>query len=187
MARGFEDDWEYSARVFGLPDAPYVVVPYTMTSRSRDEAASDVELVFEDLVAGMTTQPIPSNGYSPQSTIRAADTESFEGVDRLDAWGVFNREYLDRGLGDGFPLIAPTPELVDDFLEEVNRDPLEVVGNLAPGYGVATVEKIAVNAAMAVASLNTCPCWLPPFRRSPRRRSQYFQRAPYRCQPVPTR
>ena len=49
--------------MFGLPDAPYVVVPYTMTSRSRDEAASDVELVFEDLVAGMTTQPIPSNGY----------------------------------------------------------------------------------------------------------------------------
>ena len=58
MARGFEDDWEYSARVFGLPDAPYVVVPYTMTSRSRDEAASDVEAVFEDLIVGMTTQPI---------------------------------------------------------------------------------------------------------------------------------
>ena len=109
--------------MFGLPDAPYVVVPYTMTSRSRDEAASDVEAVFDDLIVGMTTQPIPSNGYSPQSTIRAADTESFEGSDRLDAWGVFNREYLDRGLGDGFPLIAPTPELVDDFLKEVNRGP----------------------------------------------------------------
>ena len=65
--------------MFGLPDAPYVVVPYTMTSRSRDEAASDVEAVFDDLVVGMTTQPIPSNGYSPQSAIRAADTESFEG------------------------------------------------------------------------------------------------------------
>ena len=32
---------------------------------------------------------------------------------------------------------------------EVKLDPLEVVGNLAPGYGVATVEKIAINAAMA--------------------------------------
>ena len=149
MARGFEDDWEYSARVFGLPDAPYVVVPYTMTSRSRDEAASDVEFVFEDLVAGMTTQPIPSNGYAPESAIRAADTESFGGTDRLDAWSVFNREYLDKGLGDGLPLIAPTPELVGEFLGEVKLDPLEVVGNLAPGYGVATVEKIAINAAMA--------------------------------------
>ena len=125
--------------MFGLPDAPYVVVPYTMTSRSRDEAASDVETVFEDLVAGMTTQPISSNGYVPESSIRAADTESFEGADRLEAWGIFNKEYLDRGLGDGFPLIAPTPELVGEFLGEVKPDPLEVVGNLAPGYGVATV------------------------------------------------
>ena len=53
--------------MFGLPDAPYVVVPYTMTSRSRDEAASDVEAVFEDLIVGMTTQPIPGNGYSLQN------------------------------------------------------------------------------------------------------------------------
>ena len=52
-------------------------------------------------------------------------------------------------MGDGFPLIAPTPELVGEFLGEVKLDPLEVVGNLAPGYGVATVEKIAINAAMA--------------------------------------
>ena len=102
------------------------------------------------LVVGMTTQPIPSNGYAPESAIRAADTESFEGADRLDAWGVFNREYLNRGLGDGFPLIAPTPELVDEFPGRGEPiDPLEVVGNLAPGYGVATVEKIAINAAMA--------------------------------------
>ena len=56
--------------MFGLPDAPYVVVLYTMTSRSRDEAASDVEAVFEELVAGMTTQPISSNGYAPESAIR---------------------------------------------------------------------------------------------------------------------
>ena len=31
----------------------------------------------------------------------------------------------------------------------MKRDPREVVGNLAPAYGVATVEKVAVNAAMA--------------------------------------
>ncbi len=149
VARGFEDDWMFSARVFGLPEAPYVVVPHTMTSRNREEAASDVEGVFEDLLAGMTTQPAAVDGDAPTSSVRAAKTESFEGSDRLDAWGAFNREYLDRGLGDGFPLVAPTPELVARFLEETKRDPLEVVGNLAPAYGVATVEKIAINAAMA--------------------------------------
>ena len=80
MARGFEDDWVFSARVFGLPEAPYVVVPHTMTSRNREEAASDVEGVFEDLVVGMTTQPAAVNGDAPTSTVRAANTESFEGI-----------------------------------------------------------------------------------------------------------
>ena len=73
MARGFEDDWEYSARVHSvLPDAPYVVVPYTMTSRSRDEAASDVEAVFDDLIARYdrrsrfrATVTRPSQQYAP--------------------------------------------------------------------------------------------------------------------------
>ena len=54
--------------------------------------------MFEDLVVGMTTQPVVAvNGDAPTSTVRAANTESFEGSDRLDAWGAFNREYLDRG------------------------------------------------------------------------------------------
>lgn len=35
------------------------------------------------------------------------------------------------------------------FRKAVRNEPLEVVGHLAPVYGVATVEKIAINAAMA--------------------------------------
>ena len=79
--------------------------------------------------------------------------EEFSGSDSLDAWENFNREYLDRGWGDGFPLVAPTPGRVAEFLNAVKRlelDPLDVIGKpLAPGNGIATVEKLAINCAMA--------------------------------------
>ena len=177
----------FSARVFGLPEAPFVVVPHTMTSRNREEAASDVEGVFEDLVVGMTTQPAAVNGDAPTSTIRAANTESFEGNDRLDAWGAFNRGYLERGLATVFRWSRRHPELVDRFLEHVKQDPLDVVGNLAPAYGAATVEKIAVNAAMAGCEPEHLPVLIAAVQAITETPESVFRRGPSRCRPVRTR
>ena len=131
-----------------MPDVPYVVIPYTMTSRSREEAAVDVGQVFEDLLVSLVTQPSekPSEAVSK---VRAAEVEVHTGADQLDAWSSFNRDFLDRGLGDGFPLVPPTPELVNAFIAATGKERLHLVGNLAPAYGAATVEKIAINAAMA--------------------------------------
>jgi hypothetical protein len=147
-ARGFENDFEASALTFGLPNIPYVVVPHTMTSRSRQEAAADVEGVFDRLTSALMTQP-PVALRTDKGSVRAAECERFAGDNLLQSWEQFNRDFLDRGLADGFPLVAPTPERVEAFLKAVQREPLEVVGHLAPVYGVATVEKIAINAAMA--------------------------------------
>ncbi len=54
-----------------------------------------------------------------------------------------------RGWTDGLPVVPPTEERVEAMLSAVNRDPGEVVGILAPRYGKATLEKIAINAVMA--------------------------------------
>jgi hypothetical protein len=147
-AHGFEDDFESSAQAFGIPQIPYVVVPHTMTSRNREEAAADVDGVFERLATALVTQP-QAPPRSSTGKVLAAEQEQYAGSDRMAGWEAFNRDFLDRGLGDGFPLIAPTPELVESFLKAVKRDALDVVGYLAPVYGVATVEKLAINAAMA--------------------------------------
>ncbi|MDP2949883.1 MAG: hypothetical protein Q8P22_10145, partial [Chloroflexota bacterium] len=148
VSRGFEDDWAHSSRTFGLPELPYVLIPYTMTSRNKEEAAQDVDGAFEALLKGLVTQPSEDGRIKPGKVL-PAECEKFSGVDRLEAWGKFNREFMERGIADGFPLVAPTPQLVEQFVKAVGRDPLEVVGNLAPAYGAATVEKIAINAAMA--------------------------------------
>jgi len=67
----------------------------------------------------------------------------------IDAYLDFNRDYLDRGWGDGFPLFPPTRERVDAILGGTTLAPDHVVGILPPGMGIATVEKIATSAAMA--------------------------------------
>ena len=55
----------------------------------------------------------------------------------------------DRGLTDGLPVVPPTAERVVALLEGTSRDPQDLVGEVAPYGGRATVEKVAVNAVMA--------------------------------------
>jgi hypothetical protein len=69
----------------------------------------------------------------------------------------FLRVSLERGWGDGLPLIPPTPELVETFLAATDRDPEDVVAALQPSKAECTVEKIAINAAMAGAPAEAMP------------------------------
>ena len=69
----------------------------------------------------------------------------------------FNRTYLDNKWGDGLPMVAPTRERVKWMLSGTSRSPDEVIGKVSPKQGVATVEKIAINAVMAGAKPEYMP------------------------------
>lgn len=56
---------------------------------------------------------------------------------------------FDQGFSDGLPLVPPTPERVLRMLSGTHRDPQEVIATVPPNMGLATVEKIAINAVMA--------------------------------------
>ena len=56
---------------------------------------------------------------------------------------------LAEGFGDGLPLLPPTEERVSELLAATSHAPDDVLGLLAPHGGPATIEKVAVNAAMA--------------------------------------
>ncbi len=70
----------------------------------------------------------------------------FEAPDDIEA---VNRLYRDRRWGDGLPIVPPTVERVGRMLACTRRKPDEIVARVAPGFGAATVERIAVNAVMA--------------------------------------
>jgi hypothetical protein len=56
-------------------------------------------------------------------------------------------EYCMSQFCDPLPVVPPTSERVERMLSD--RDPLELIAEIPPNYGAATVEKIAANAVMA--------------------------------------
>jgi hypothetical protein len=63
----------------------------------------------------------------------------------------------DAGWGDGLPLIPPTEARVRAFVAASGRFPDEVIADIPPRGGTATVEKIAINAVMAGAPAEAMP------------------------------
>src|SRR5829696_2494948 len=64
---------------------------------------------------------------------------------------------FDRGVTDGLPVVPPTPERVVAMLAHTSRDPQDVVAEVPPYGGAATVEKVAINAVMAGCPPETLP------------------------------
>jgi hypothetical protein len=79
----------------------------------------------------------------------SAPSPSVGMLEMPDDLGDFQDEMLRRNLGDGLPLIPPTPERVSAMLTATRRAPDEVVAELPPARGLATVEAVAANAVMA--------------------------------------
>src|SRR3989304_5574927 len=77
---------------------------------------------------------------------RVTGSASFEAPDDLDA---INQLYRERRWSDGLPIVPPTAERVGRMLRHTRRAPDEVVATIAPGFGAATVERIAINAVLA--------------------------------------
>ena len=67
-------------------------------------------------------------------------------------------EYMaEQRIGDGLPLVPPTPARVERMLAATNRDPSELIGEIPPNYAPATVEKIAINAVLSGAPTEALP------------------------------
>jgi hypothetical protein len=82
------------------------------------------------------------------SVARAVEERAalFEAPDDIEA---INRLYGERRWSDGLPIVPPTAERVERMLAHARRARDEVVARVAPGFGAATVERIAINAVMA--------------------------------------
>ncbi|MEM7404609.1 MAG: hypothetical protein AAF458_04910 [Pseudomonadota bacterium] len=60
-----------------------------------------------------------------------------------------NETYYRRGWTDGLPVVAPTLERIEPLLQTVRAGRAEVLAELDPLRGQASVEKVAANAVMA--------------------------------------
>ncbi|HSQ06001.1 MAG TPA: hypothetical protein VLN59_18335 [Burkholderiales bacterium] len=76
-------------------------------------------------------------------TDRAPLVEAPEGFDE------FNRFVCERRWGDGLPVVPATEERVSEMLRHTKHARDEVIAVIAPNFGAATTERIAINAVMA--------------------------------------
>jgi hypothetical protein len=126
-----------AAQALGVPHLPVVTVAHPIGGVAPADVAGRAVGVVDAVLAALTIEP-------PAVSVASGAGTTADAPDDLDA---FQRWVMARGWGDGLPVLPPTPERVARLLGGLRRD--EAVARLAPRYGVATVEAIAVNAALA--------------------------------------
>ncbi len=77
------------------------------------------------------------------------DYLTYQGKDYAEALSNMEKDFYVNRWSDGFPLVPPTDDLINKMLEGTDLPPDKVIGVLGPGNRIATVKKVAVNAAMA--------------------------------------
>ncbi|HEU0020069.1 MAG TPA: hypothetical protein VFR55_00115 [Dehalococcoidia bacterium] len=70
-------------------------------------------------------------------------------IELADEYESVQELYLERGWSDGLPIVPPTPQRVEAMMAGTDRDAQQVVAELPPIWGAATIEKLAINAVMA--------------------------------------
>jgi hypothetical protein len=83
------------------------------------------------------------------TTEKALASRRLELVDSLEALAEAQDVFYERGWTDGLPVVPPTERLVLEMLDATDYPPDAVLGPVPPKMGVATIEKVAINAVMA--------------------------------------
>jgi len=147
----FDSDAVASSRAFGMPDLQWIVVPHIYRNLDPETCRTQTEDAIDDLIGSLTSS------IDARQEAEAVDIRRYEGEDRYDSILKMNQEFINEDLGDGLFLHPATPEAIAEMLAGTNLPPDHVVCDMPPGFGVATVEKIAINSVMAGAKPEHLP------------------------------
>jgi hypothetical protein len=113
---------------------------------------------FDFLVSGLTTWVPPYLEKQGELWVPTETEFTFTGATYEEALTNYNEAFLSENRwGDGLPLVPATRERVDALLAGTDLAPDTVVGTWGPSGAQFTVEKIAINAAMAGAKPEYMP------------------------------
>jgi hypothetical protein len=142
-----------AVRIVSLPSIDYYPNRLSV-ERIRPVAEAAIDLIIDAL-----TRPLAPEEKNPEQKVqkKTAETVKITAESYEPALEVFNQLYLDNHWGDGLPLIPPTEQAVKRMLTGTRRSADEVIGRVPYRNGIATIQKIAINAVMAGAK----PEYLP--------------------------
>ena len=128
----------------GHPDLPIAIVPHPFGTRRRDELRQIAERCAADIA--LLACEAPARTEHARIAAPVARAQLVEAPGDLEE---VNRLFQERRWADGLLIVPPTQERIERMLRHTRRAPDEIVATIAPRYGAATVERIAINAVMA--------------------------------------
>lgn len=134
------------------------VVPYPIAGLSEDALAKKAGACVDDIIQGLTTTG-KKQERETKKVVTKPEPLSFRigGKSNTEALRAINKKFYEEKWTDGFPIVPPTEEAVQWMLAGTDRNPEEVVCEVAPANGKATIRNIAINSVMAGAQ----PGYLP--------------------------
>jgi len=149
----FLEDATSAAKDRGMPGIRILALPadkYYRFRASKEELQPFASLCFDHMIEALT-RPLTQEEAKPSPLPRRRESGTIQvaGKDFLDAFEKTNELFLGNRWSDGLPIVPPAPALVTAMLTGTTRSPQEIIGQVAPKNGTATVEKIAINAVMA--------------------------------------
>jgi hypothetical protein len=142
VSSGFVRQARFVARSLGIGDV--------WVSEYPGVIPTDATVVLEEKVRTVVA-PSLFAGLSASRELRSQmpsepDPRSIVFAGTLDE---LQDHFVDQEWSDGLPIVPPTIDRVQRFLEFTDRDPDDVLGVLRPGEREATVWAVAVNGVMA--------------------------------------
>lgn len=155
----FQDDSKNAAFGAGYPDLPIIALSTATTAgKSAEDLLPVAKQVRQEVIDALTKEP--KNKAVTQAKplhTKSADVLTFTGKTANEAAEKMEKHFLANKWSDGLPMVPPTPEAVEAMIKGTDLPRNHVVGTVDPKHGIATVEKIAINAVMAGAR----PAYMP--------------------------
>jgi hypothetical protein len=136
-----------AALKYGLPHLAVALVPHPIGGIAPALVRAKAETVVGQVFDALTRDPT-----APRPAVAPGGAGGVDAPDDLDA---FQAWAMEARWSDGLPVLPPTPERVARVLG--GRDGARLVATLAPLDGRATLEAIAINAALAGAGPEHLP------------------------------
>lgn len=138
---GFHTAGKFTAKGEGYPNLPFAVHPgHVNVTENELVYKNAAEIMTGQVVKALTVQPADAKPPREPGLRDIIFSGSFEEI---------NDFFYEREWSEGMPIVPPTLEKVDQFLQFTNRSPDEVLGILKPENRQATIWNIAVNGVLS--------------------------------------
>ncbi|UCG65638.1 MAG: hypothetical protein JSW12_00845 [Deltaproteobacteria bacterium] len=140
-----------------MPNQRHVILAGYYWYIPPEESKPIAESHIDKIITALTSPLTPEEINPPQEAKVALPPIKITAENHAAAVEKCQKVFNDNRWSDGLAIIPPTREAVDLMLTGTSRAPDEVIGTVKAKNGIATIERIAINAVMAGAS----PAYLP--------------------------